>query len=100
MNTPTTDRPDHEDEERTHRFAKNLSRWLEAELERHDIEELHAFSARRLLGELRQVLPERLRGRIRDHALDLAHLSPGELAAHSAVGVVALEASSMVEGGP
>lgn len=75
----------HEDEERLHRFAKQVSGWLAHEVSRRAIPALHAFSARQLLGELRRVLEKRVHERVEEHALDLAHLSPGELARHKSV---------------
>jgi len=75
----------HEDDERIHRFAKGVASWLERELVGRRIARLHAFAAPRLLGELRGVVPGRLYERLVEHALDLAHLTPGELAVHEAV---------------
>lgn len=97
----------HEEEERTHRFAKKVVEWLEGQMDERRITRLHAFCARRFLGQLRVVLPDRLHERLIDHSLDLASLTPGELAVHEAVtGLVSgdaegsQEAHSSTEGRP
>ena len=74
-----------EDEERVHRFAKAFSHWLEDQLKAHDLERLHVFLARDLLGEYRGVAKGRLERCVRPHALNLAHLGPGELAEQRSV---------------
>jgi len=78
----------HEDEERAHRFAKIVAAWLEHELDQRGIEQVNAFTAPRLLGQLRSVLPARLHGHVAEHAVNLAHLTPRELAVHDAVHAV------------
>jgi hypothetical protein len=75
----------HEEEERIHRFARQVALWLEQHLGDDGIPRVHAFCAKRLLGPLRGELPERLQGRVVDHAIDLAQLTPGELENHAAV---------------
>ncbi len=77
--------PGHEAEERLHRFAKRVAGFLESSLAEHHVERLHVFSSRRLLGDLRRVLPRRLDGRLDLRPLDIAHLKPNELATHEAV---------------
>lgn len=75
----------HEEEERTHRFAKEIATWLDQEMESRGIARVECFCARKLLGALRGELPDRLRQSVFDHATDLAKLSAGELAKHPAV---------------
>lgn len=75
----------HEDEERAQRFAREVAKWLQAEIESSGIQALHAFCAPKMLGSLRKVLPSRLRHLVREHATDLSRLSPGDLATHSTV---------------
>lgn len=79
----------HENEERTHRFAKQVATWLEAEIGKRLITRVHAFLAPRFLGQIRGVLPDQLHDSLIGHSLNLAHLKPGELALHGAV--VAIE---------
>ena len=74
-----------ETEERTHRFAKEIARWLEQEMETRGIDRIECFCSRKLLGVLRGLLSDGLRQRVFDHATDLAKLTPGELAKHRAV---------------
>ena len=81
----------HEEEERTHRFAKQIAHWLRGKVDEFGIERVHAFCAPRILGPLRKALPGALHDRVMDHATDLAQLTPGELAVHHAV--VAVQAS-------
>jgi hypothetical protein len=75
----------HEEDERIHRFAKQVADWLAREMDGRRIPFLHAFPARRFLGQLRRVLPERLQERLVDYPLNLCHLLPAELAKHEAV---------------
>lgn len=88
----------HEEDERTHRFAKQTAAWVEAEVAKRGITDLHAFCAPRFLGPLRGTLSERMQGLVNDHAIDLSNLTEGELAVHVAVATAA-EALS-VQGRP
>lgn len=72
----------HENEERLHRFAKQVAEWLRGELDSRQLERVHAFLAPKFLGQVRDVLPDRVRGRLVAHPVNLAHLEPGELARH------------------
>jgi protein required for attachment to host cells len=88
----------HEEEERIHRFARQVARWLERQLAAGDIRRVHAFCAKRLLGPLRGELPERLQPRVVDHALDLAQLTAGELESHAAVQAAEREERALLAG--
>ncbi len=75
----------HEEEERIHRFAKEIAHWLEREVQQRDLARIDLFAAPRLLGELRGLLPSALAGRLVEHEGDLNHVSLGELAKHPAI---------------
>lgn len=89
----------HEEEERIHRFARELARWLERALRERPIGRVHAFCAKRLLGPLRKELPMKLHERVVEHHVDLAQLSPGELATHAAVALAEREERAHAERG-
>lgn len=75
----------HEGEQQLHRFAKEVTGWIEAKVARHGIERLALFSAPRLLGELRKLYPPGLGERIDEHPADLTQVSTAALARHPAV---------------
>ena len=75
----------HEDEYRIHRFAKEVTAWLEKALARHRCETLALFAAPRFLGELRKTYGHALATRIREHQADLTHLDAAGLAKHPAI---------------
>ena len=70
----------HIDEERIHRFAKDVTQWLGRELPKHPAERVVLFAEARLLGVLRGAASAQLRKSWTEHATDLAKLSEGELA--------------------
>lgn len=72
----------HENEERLHRFAKEVADWLRGELESRQLERVHAFLSPKFLGQVRAVLPGKLREHLVAHSVNLAHLEAGELAKH------------------
>lgn len=79
----------HEEEEKLHRFAREVASWLEQQVSERHLERLELFAPARFRGALRKALPARLNGCLREHEGDLAHLQAGELARHPAVaGVV------------
>jgi hypothetical protein len=71
----------HEDEERRRRFAREIARWLQAALDRPDVDVLDVHCARPMLGELRKALRVRHAGRLRLAAGDLSDLTPAQLLA-------------------
>ena len=75
----------HETEHQIHRFAKEVTAWIERKLARHSIDSLTLFSAPKFLGELRKLSPSGFAGRIREHQADLTQVSTSALAKHPAV---------------
>ncbi len=72
----------HVEDERIHRFAKEIAAWLALELPKHVFERLYLFAAPRVLGALRSEAPAKLRHNWIEHATDLARMTEGELALH------------------
>jgi protein required for attachment to host cells len=75
----------HEDEEGLRHFARELAAWLERQLAAHHVEDCVVFAPARFLGALRKQVPPRLHASLSEHAGELTHLTPGELARHPAV---------------
>lgn len=75
----------HENEERIRRFGSQVAAWLEGEARARALPGMIVFCGHSLFGPLRKALPPQLLERIELHAEDLARLTPGELALHSAV---------------
>ena len=76
----------HEAEHQLHRFAKEVTAWIEAKVAQHRIEQVTVFSAPKLLGEMRKLYSPALAERIREHQADLTQVSTAALARHPAVG--------------
>jgi protein required for attachment to host cells len=82
---PSYASPGHEQEQQQHRFAKQVSAWIERQVAEQGIAHLTLFSAPRFLGALRKVLPAALAPRIREEPIDLIQVSTSALARHPAV---------------
>ena len=70
----------HTEEERIHRFAKEISAWLAHELAHRPLERLVLFAEPRVMGALRREAPAALQHNWVEHTIDLGKLSEGELA--------------------
>ena len=78
--------------ERARRFARQLRRWVELQMNHHDIRRLNVFCPARFLGPFREVLPLSLRGRIRVQENELVNFPCRVLADHKAIRrLIALE---------
>ncbi len=75
----------HENEEGLRHFARELAGWLERQLAAHRVDDCAVFAPARFLGALRKEVPARLHHLLSEHAGELTHLTPGELARHPAV---------------
>ncbi len=72
----------HEHEEKLAHFARELSPWLQQLLTTHAIPTCRLFAPSHMLGALRKVANKALAGKLQEHDLELAGLSPAQLAAH------------------
>lgn len=70
----------HTVEERSHRFAKEITTWLVHELPKYKFERLFLFAAPRVLGALRKEAPASMQHNWVEHQADLARMTEGELA--------------------
>ena len=75
----------HEDEEMMHRFARDVTAWLEGKAERLGIDGLTIFAPPRFLGVLRQSYSPQLAARVTEREGELGYMSPGDLARHRTI---------------
>jgi len=75
----------HEDEERIHRFARELAVWLRARLVEHRIKGLTVFCSLPLLGPLRAVCARESLAGLDLRRGDLVHLTLPQLLAHPVI---------------
>ena len=75
----------HEDQEMTKRFARDVARWLESQIEQRKIERVSVFAPPRFLGAMRQVCPAALAARIDEHEGDLGYMAPADLLNHPTI---------------
>lgn len=74
---------DHEDEEEARRFARKLTRWINRQVERRDIDRLVLFAAPRFLGTLRKTRNGNgLHADVESKEADLTSLTVDELTNH------------------
>lgn len=78
-------------EERLARFAREILDWLAREPAAAGGERIEVFANPRLLGALRRVVPAERGKAWAEHALDLAGLSEGELAARAEIAALVPE---------
>lgn len=67
------------------RYAGDLSRWLEAQVRQHGIDELDVFASPRLVGALRHSCSPKLAERIAHHVNDLGRMSLDDLERHPSI---------------
>jgi protein required for attachment to host cells len=75
----------HVEDERRHRFAKQVAHWLGEQTTAAHAARVHVFAPAGFLGELRKQLPAALAAKIADQAHDLGRLHAGQIAEHPAV---------------
>lgn len=75
----------HDKEEMKRRFARDVAQWLMRQIRRYGIESIDLFAPPSFLGNLREELPRRLNGLIREHQGQLNSISVTELPAHAAI---------------
>ncbi|MBP8301580.1 MAG: host attachment protein [Planctomycetes bacterium] len=66
-------------------FAREISAWLAPELLARSIAHCNLFAPPHLLGALRAELPKPVAAKLHEHAMELANLSPAELAKHPSI---------------
>ena len=76
---------ENEEAEKHERFARELTRWMQEQLERHGIDRVHLFASPRFLGTLRRSLPGGLADRIEEHATNLIKRETPSVVAHPEV---------------
>jgi len=69
-------------EEQERRFAGQIVEWLQKKAGEHEIDRLVIFAPPRMLGALRKVPPESLKGHLEELKGDLMRLEAGQLAEH------------------
>src|SRR5262245_29285195 len=72
----------HENEEKHAHFARELTAWLQKELDTRKIDECVVFAPRRFLGALRKTLGKGLASKIVEREGEITQLTPGQLAEH------------------
>jgi len=75
----------HESENQLHQIAKQLTAWLERNVNDRRLERVVVFAPPKLLGVLRKTYPPALNSRLRAREADLAHLDAHALAHHPTV---------------
>ncbi|MHC4107533.1 MAG: host attachment protein [Planctomycetota bacterium] len=74
-----------EDQEMMQRFARDVTRWLEEQIEHRKIARVAVFAPPRFLGALRQAFSASLARRIDEHEGDLGYMAPADLLHHPTV---------------
>lgn len=74
-----------EEAEKHERFARQVTRWVQGQIEQHGIDRVHLFASPRFLGTLRRSVPGRLAERIDEHPANLMHRETSAVVDHPEV---------------
>ncbi len=75
----------HEHEEKLSHFARELSSWLQKELDARKIERCQLYAPARFLGALRKALPKSLQAKVVENDAEIANLTLAQLNGHPAI---------------
>lgn len=75
----------HEGEERVSHFARQLSGWLQGQLQQNQIQDCLVFAPARFLGALRKELPSALQQRVAERHGEMTKMGIGDLAQHPGI---------------
>lgn len=82
---------DRQEEEAQRRFARNVASWIDGSLRKVENPPLVCFCPAKILGEIRDSLPQQSRSQVRFCQLELSKLHPAQLAEHPAVNSALVE---------
>lgn len=80
-----------QEEEGQRRFARDVAVWLGDHLKRFEQPQLACFGPARIIGDIRDSMPQQSRPQVQFYDLELSKLRPAQLAEHPAVTAALIE---------